>query len=149
MRDFSEKAQAWLDRIAQKTEAPFTLHRNYICGERIFPLVQLMTVRDHHPILSFRTEKGRWGVSGERCYFDVCETLDNAGLDAYFRFLSETQATAVAYTDPEHDYTFVSLVVLTADVNDSALVKRIKRFGRKNGTMSIKTNMAGHPVDSV
>ena len=97
-------------------------------GDRQFPLAQFMRVRDRHPILSISTSKGRWGVSGERCYFDICETLTEEALEIYVRFLLEIQRTEVEYNDPEHDYTFLSLVVLTSHLTDTAIIKKIKRF---------------------
>lgn len=125
---FLEKANTWLDNAAGKGGELFTVCQSYDRSGRLFPLAEFMTIRDHHPILSFRTKKGRWGVSSERCYFDICETITEENLGQYFQLLTQIQKTEVDCSNPEHDYTFLSLVVLTASLSDARLIRQIKRF---------------------
>ena len=128
MDSFFEKADAWLESAAEKAGELFTVCRDYDQGGRLFPMAEFMMIRDHHPILSFRTKKGRWGVSSERCYFDICDTMTEENLSQYFQLLIQIQESEVDCSNSEHDYTFLSLVVLTSNLKDTRLIRQIKRF---------------------
>ena len=128
MDSFSEKADAWLESAAGKAGELFTVCRDCDQGGRLFPMAEFMTIRDHHPILSFHTKKGRWGVSSERCYFDTCCTITQENLSQYFQLLMQIQESEVDCSNPEHDYTFLSLVVLTLNLKDAGMIRQIRRF---------------------
>ncbi len=128
MRDFAARAQSWLDRSAAQTDPAFRLHWDHIRSGKVFPMAAFMEIRTQHPILGFQTGFGAWGRSAEQCYYELCETLTDEALEIYFQFLRDLQQSDVDWTDPEHEYTFFSLVILTDGPVDRALQKRIRRF---------------------
>lgn len=125
---FEETAHEWLDWLADKDAEFYEPMWNITrCGKN-FVMKQEMEIKTHHPILSFNSKWGKFGIGAEHCYFDLCENLDQEKIEAYLDLMPTLEELDTDCENPQHEYTFISLVLLTRDFQDKALEKKIKRF---------------------
>lgn len=125
---FNESARGWLTQVAERNQEFYRAAWDVSHCGRQFPLRQKMEIETNHPILSIKTKRGKVGIAAEYCYFDICETLDRTAIQQYFQLFEELEKTDVDSANPAHDYTFLSLVIVTNDFSDRSLQKEIRRF---------------------
>lgn len=128
MVKFEYSAKNWMIQIAENSSRFYKNRWNVMKYGRIFPLVQQMEIKNHHTILGLKTDLGKWGITAEYCYFDIFEKLDEHELENYMVLIRRIEEDSTNCSDREHEYTFISLVIVTSSFNDRSLRKKLKRF---------------------
>lgn len=128
MNDFQNAAQQFLREAAEKDRAYYVPSWDVTRCGRCFPLQQHMEVRSRHAVLGINCGLGKEGVGAEYSYFLVQESLDGQALKAAFALTAQLAEEVTNSYDRQHDYTFISLVILTARFNDLKLKRMIRRF---------------------
>lgn len=128
---FFEKTEQFLNHVAEKDQKYYTPVFHALRHGTIYPMFQRMEVECQHKIFGLQIGKGRIGRGSEYCYFDICETLDKQKLSEYLDLVVQLEEKDVDCNNREHDFSFVSVVVLTQDFSDPALRKMLKRFSKE------------------
>lgn len=128
MMMFHETAEKWIRGIAKSDKENYQLYRDMNACKEVFPFMQKMSISSRHKILSIDSKWGKEGFGEEYCYYIICETLEAHLLEYYLELLERLAAQDVRCEDPGHEYTFISLVIITSGFSDRKMIRRIKHF---------------------
>lgn len=138
MGNFAEKAEAFLRHAEKQYPAPFQVERNaVVCGQN-FPMVAQYEKRDDRYFMGVISSVSAEGYCGEQCYFLCTEQLSEGKLAEYLEQFRRIQDEQVPADDPYHDFTLISAVICTADV-ERKVQRKIRRvsdyrqYKEKNG----------------
>lgn len=131
-----EEKEVVLERLLRAHEAWFDVVRGHEFAGRTFPGYAEFHSSSERYVLVKRAKL--WGVSNhEYLFFDVTDRVASAYLDVMIPFM-EHEAIRKVTLDPDHMSSFLSLVVVADEVDDSAArTIRRTRF-RKNFAFGFK-----------
>ena len=128
MDDFQNAAQRFMQKMAEKDCEHYTPAWNVARCGMCFPLQQHMRIRSRHAVFGINCGLGKMGVGEEYCYFLAVESLGGKELETAFSLIARLAEEDTDCCDREHDFTFISLVLLTPHFSDPILKKEVRRF---------------------
>ncbi|MDO4648390.1 MAG: hypothetical protein Q4B26_07040 [Eubacteriales bacterium] len=128
MTSFHEYAQNWIQRVGSDNKKYYGAEWGYKNGDIEFPLRQHMSIETHQSILGFHTNKGRLCFGEENCYFLILEEFSEQDLLSCIKLIDDLAEQDVDFRDPRHQYTFENLVVVTQQLPEKEVVKKIKKY---------------------
>ena len=123
--DIYTQATSYLDAFQEDMHRNFHLVSNAEYGDRHFPLYGVLQIEETATLLQ---RNGKSAISYEFCYFDVCEQLDAAALEAYWQVIEDMAARYVPWAERSHSFSMLSMVVLTGSAPDKTLTKQLRKY---------------------
>lgn len=127
MSDFEKSAQEFFNKAEKQYPAPFQVEFDYTCCDKVFPMMAGYENRDPRYLFGIKSSISQDTLCCEKCFFDSCEMLDEQKLDEYIALFKRLQDECVLCTDPTHEFTLISFVLCTQNV-ERKMEKKIKRI---------------------
>lgn len=124
--DFSQRAGQFFRQAERQYQPLFDTQYEVECCGKVFPLVTGYEKRDPRYLFGIKSSISRDSICGELCFFDCCENLTEDAFTQYLELFRKIQDERVPSNDPSHDYTLISFVLCTDQV-DRRLQRKIKR----------------------
>ncbi len=126
MQDFESACARFLTLCEQDLKAPFVCERDALIEGRWTPLYAQFTLNTERKVFGIMST-GNHTHSHEYCIFLPVERVDEAGLDELLAYLGRVRNSCVQ-PDHSHEFSLVSLVLVTGGAPDRAVAKRIKKL---------------------
>ena len=127
MSEFETYAHEFLHKAEKQYPAPFQVEYDYTCCDKVFPMMAGYESRDPRYLFGIKSSISQDTICGEKCFFDICETLDEQKLEQYTALFKRLQDECVPCKEPAHEFTLISFVLCTNEV-DRSIEKKIKRI---------------------
>lgn len=126
MTGFEAKAERFLWRAEKRYPQPFQTQRNVVFCGKSFPMTAQYEQQNKRYLFGIKSSISKENICGEKCFFDCCETLDEQTFSAYKLLFRQLQDELVSAENPAHEYTFISFVLCTANL-DKKLQRKIRQ----------------------